>query len=172
MTLTFVRDPELTPALEEEIVRLWTDATNGGGAVGLVPPVTAEDVRPLAEGQAAGVRAGTQRLLAAYEGGALAGVAYLKRNLDPLCEHWATVVCVMVRPELQGGGRGARLVREIVKMGRELGFRGLRLSARGGHGLEHFYARAGFKEVGRMPEGVHAGGGDYRDEIMMWLQLA
>ncbi|KUJ65864.1 acetyltransferase [Streptomyces albus subsp. albus] len=171
MTLTFVRDPELTPALEEEIVQLWTAATNGGGAVGLVPPVAAEDVRPLADGQAAAVRSGAQRLLAAYEDGALAGIAYLKRNPDPLTAHWAWVVCVMVRPALQGGGRGARLVRETVQMGRDLGFRALRLTARGGHGLEHFYARAGFEEIGRMPESINVGSGDRRDEIMMWLPL-
>lgn len=40
MTLHFALDPELTPELRAEIVTLWTDATNAGGAVGFVPPAT------------------------------------------------------------------------------------------------------------------------------------
>lgn len=55
MALLFTLDPELTPELRAEIIDLWTAVSNAGGAVGFVPPVTAELVRPTAEKQFAGV---------------------------------------------------------------------------------------------------------------------
>lgn len=43
---------------------------------------------------------------------------------------------------------------------------------RGGLGLERFYAAAGYKEVGRVPDGLRLAADDYRDDIMMWLPLS
>ncbi|WFB08049.1 GNAT family N-acetyltransferase [Streptomyces sp. LX-29] len=169
--LDFVRDPELTPALREEVLQLWTRVSQAGGAVGFVPPVTAEEIRPTADAQAAAVASGALRMLAAYEEGRLVGTSYLKLNTHPLMRHWSTVVTVMIDPERQGGGRGKALMRETVEMARDLGFSALRLGVRGGMGTEDFYATVGFKEVGRVPEGIDVGGGDLRDDILMWLPL-
>lgn len=55
MTLHFTLDPEPTAGLRAEIITLWTDVSNAGGAVGFVPPVTEERVRPTAEQQLAGL---------------------------------------------------------------------------------------------------------------------
>jgi hypothetical protein len=38
-------------------------------------------------------------------------------------------------------------------------------------GLEDFYGRCGYKEVGRVPGGLRLSADDYRDDIMMWLPL-
>lgn len=46
MTLTFTVDPVVDPALRDGVTELWTEVSNAGGAVGFVPPVTAEDIRP------------------------------------------------------------------------------------------------------------------------------
>ena len=43
MVLSFELDPPLTPELCDRIVDLWVRVTNAGGAVGFVPPVTADD---------------------------------------------------------------------------------------------------------------------------------
>ncbi|MEU3460978.1 GNAT family N-acetyltransferase [Streptomyces sp. NPDC006733] len=171
MTLTFARDPELTADLREEIVRIWTDASNAGGAIGFVPPVTAEDVRPAAEGQFEAVGAGAQRLLVAYEDGRAVGTVFLKLNTHRLMRHWCTLVTVMVDPALQGGGRGRRMVLEAVDFARDLGFDSLRLGVRGGTGVDAFYAGCGFKEVGRVPDAIRVADGDFRDDIAMWLPL-
>ena len=48
-TPDFALDPELTPGLRAELTDLWTAVSNAGGAVGFVPPVTAEQVRPTAD---------------------------------------------------------------------------------------------------------------------------
>ncbi|MEU7105277.1 GNAT family N-acetyltransferase [Streptomyces sp. NPDC046215] len=174
MTLTHVRDPELTPALRDALHRLWLEVSQAGGAVGFVPPVTADEVRPVAERQIEDVLAGRSRMLAVCEGGPegrLVGTAFLQFNAHSLMRHWCTVVAVMIHPELQGGGHGRRMLRETIGMAREQGFEALRLGVRGGMGTEDFYARCGFKETGRVPAGIRVAAGDDRDDITMWLPL-
>jgi hypothetical protein len=51
------------------------------------------------------------------------------------------------------------------------GIEAVRLSCRGGLGLEDFYARCGYKEVGRVPGAIRVGRGDDRDDITMLLSL-
>ncbi len=52
---------------------------------------------------------------------------------------------------------------------REMGLEQLHLAARGGMGLEHFYARLGWREIGRWPGALRLAPGDDRDEILMVL---
>ncbi|MEV0279418.1 GNAT family N-acetyltransferase [Streptomyces sp. NPDC050610] len=172
MALTYVRDPQLTPALRDSLAQLWTEVTNAGGAVGFVAPVTVEDIRPAAESQADDVAAGRARMLAAYgPDGRLAGTVFLKFNRHRLMKHWCTVATVMIHPALQGGGHGRQMLLEAIEMARDLGFDALRLGVRGGTGVDHFYARCGFKEVGRVPDAIKVADGDHRDDITMWLPL-
>lgn len=171
MSLTFLRDPELTPEFREQVARLWTDVSNADGAVGFVPPVTLDEVRGVANAQLDATTNGGLRLLAACEDGRLAGTVFLKLNTHRLMRHWCTFVTVMIDPALQGGGRGDQMLREALRMARDLGFRAVQLDCRGGTGVDAFYARFGFKEVGRVPEMIHIGGGEFRDSIAMWLPL-
>ncbi|GHE13986.1 hypothetical protein GCM10010339_83010 [Streptomyces alanosinicus] len=53
----------------------------------------------------------------------------------------------------------------------EMGPEQLRLAARGGAGLEQFYGRLGWKEIGRWPEALRLAVGDDRDEVLMVLSL-
>ncbi|MBP2403662.1 GNAT family N-acetyltransferase [Streptomyces syringium] len=177
MSLTLVRDPQLTPALREELADLWLDVSQAGGAVGFVPPVTAEDIAPVMRRQLDDVTAGGTRMLGAYEGaegdarGRLIGTAFLKLNSHHLMTHWCTLVTVMVHPALQGGGRGKAMMREAIEMARDLGFHAVRLGVRGGEGTERFYETVGFKEVGRVPAAIRVAPDDHRDDITMWLPL-
>ncbi|GGR52610.1 GNAT family N-acetyltransferase [Streptomyces netropsis] len=174
MALTFVRDPQLTPALREELARLWLDVSQAGGAVGFVPPVTAEDIAPVMRRQLEDVAAGGTRMLAAHEGGAggrLVGTTFLKLNSHHLMTHWCTLITVMVHPTLQGGGRGKVMLREAIEMARDLDFHAVRLGVRGGEGTERFYETVGFKEVGRVPAAIRVAPDDHRDDITMWLPL-
>src|SRR5207302_7129558 len=66
MTLEFTVDPELTDELRAQIVACWTEVSNAGGAVGFVPPVTTDDVRPAAEKLFAAVAAGHDRLIVGW----------------------------------------------------------------------------------------------------------
>ncbi|MFD9127723.1 GNAT family N-acetyltransferase [Kitasatospora sp. NPDC059571] len=174
MTLDFALDPDLTPGLRAEIVDLWTAVSNAGGAVGFVPPVTAERVRPTAERQFAGLApAGPDRLLVGRESGSgrLAAVVFFESQRFDLMEHWRMLKRVMVHPDLQGRGYGAELLAEAERAARAWGLAGLRLTLRGGHGLEKFYGRSGYTEVGRVPGAIRVGPGDDRDDVTMWLEL-
>ncbi|MEU1284726.1 GNAT family N-acetyltransferase [Kitasatospora sp. NPDC005856] len=174
MVLTFTLDPKLDPDLRTDIVRLWADVTNTGGAVGFVAPVTEEEVWDTAERQFAGVEPdGPDRLLVAHESatGRLVGVLFFESMRFDLMEHWRMLKRVMVHPDFQGLGHGARLLAEAERVARGWGLESLRLTARGGLGLERFYARSGYQEVGRVPAAIRVAPGDYRDDITMWLDL-
>ncbi|AUG79200.1 acetyltransferase [Kitasatospora sp. MMS16-BH015] len=170
--LRFELDPDLTPALRAEIVTLWTEVSNAGGAVGFVPPVTEERVRPTAEKQFAGLGGpGGDRLLVGYAGERVAAVLFFEDQRFDLMDHWRLLKRVMVHPASQGLGYGAQLLAEAERVARGWGLAGLRLTLRGGHGLERFYARSGYVEVGRVPGAIRVGPGDDRDDVTMWLEL-
>lgn len=171
MTLRLVLDPELSPALREQIVDLWVDVTNAGGAVGFVAPVTAEDVRPTAQETFADLAAGPDRLLVGYEGDRLVGILIIGDNRFPLKSHWRVLKRVMIHPDTQGLGYGAALMREAERFGREAGLEALHVTIREGLDLDRFYGRLGYREVGRLPRALRVGPGDDRDEVFMWLDL-
>ncbi len=86
-------------------------------------------------------------------------------------DHWRLVSKVMVHPELQGRGYGAALLAEAERIAREWGLAGLKLQVRGGLGLESFYLRSGYVEVGRVPGAIRVAPGDDRDDVVMWRDL-
>jgi GNAT superfamily N-acetyltransferase len=172
MALTFELDPPLTGELREQIVALWADVTNAGGAVGFVPPVTAGDVRPTADAAFAGIDARLDHLLAGFDDGRLVALLIITDNRMPLKAHWRVLKRVMVAPGSQGRGYGSVLMREATGVGGTMGLAGLQVTVRGGIGTEEFYARLGYREVGRVPGALRVAEGDDRDEIIMWLPLS
>ncbi|WP_328366706.1 GNAT family N-acetyltransferase [Micromonospora zamorensis] len=171
MSLHFVLDPDLTPQLRAEIVDLWADVSNAGGAVGFVPPVTAADVHVLADPTFAGIADGPDRLLVGYSGDRLVAVLIFSDNRFSLKAHWCVLKRVMVHPDTQGAGYGAALMVEAARLGREFGHEALHVTVRDGLGLDTFYARLGYREIGRLPRALRVAPGDDRDEILMWLDL-
>ena len=171
MPVAFVVDPPLGDDLRERIVRLWTDVTNAGGAVGFVAPVEADEVRPVAEAAFAGVTSGHDRLITGWDGDDLVALLFMTDNRFVLKDHWRVLKRVMVRPGRQGSGYGAALMREAEALGRKMGLAGLLVTVRGGQGIEGFYARLGYREVGRIPGALRVAPGDERDELSMWFAL-
>ncbi|GAA1980438.1 GNAT family N-acetyltransferase [Kitasatospora viridis] len=177
MALHFTLDPEPTPELRAEITTLWTEASNAGGAVGFVPPVTEDEVRPTADKQFGGLGASddqdADRLLVARDGdGRLVAVLFFESMRFGLMAHWRLLKRVMVDPKQQGRGYGRQLLAEAERIGRAWGLAGLRLTCRGGLGLERFYESCGYTEVGRVPGAIRVAPGDDRDDITFWLPLA
>ena len=171
MALVLELDPPLTDALREQIVSLWVEVTNAGGAVGFVAPVTAADVRPVADATLGGVRAGLDRLLVGRDGGRLVAVLFIVDNRFALKAHWRVLKRVMVLPGSQGRGYGAALMREAAAVAVTAGLAGLQVTVRDGHGLDRFYRGLGYREVGRVPGALRVAAGDDRDELVMWLDL-
>lgn len=129
--------------LVDEVVALWVDVSNAGGAVGFVPPVEASDVEPLARPTLHAATHGRDHLLTARTDGELVGLAFLVHRPGDLFCHWATVERLQVRPAHQGTGLGGALLEAVHDAARELGLEHLRLSVRGGTGTEGFYHRYG-----------------------------
>jgi GNAT superfamily N-acetyltransferase len=169
--MRFELDPELTPQLREQIVTLWLDVANAGGAVGFAGPVTRDEVHRLAAKAFTGVNEGHDHLLVGYHDGTVAAMLLFVSHRFALAEHWRTVKRVMVHPSLQGKGFGAALIKQAEMVGRQLGWAALHLTVRDGTGVERFYAAHGYREVGRLPGALRVGPGDDRDETHMWLTL-
>ncbi|MDX2593598.1 MULTISPECIES: GNAT family N-acetyltransferase [Streptomyces] len=174
MPLTFTLDPAITPALRDGVLDLWTDVSNAGGAVGFVPPVTRDEIRPELVRHLVAMVEGRHRLLVGHdESGQVAATAFFSFNTHRLMTHWAWLYTVMVHPRHQGRGYGRELLAAAADAAR--GFEGIdaiRLTCRGGLGLERFYASCGYKEVGRVPGAIRVAPGDDRDDVHMLLPLA
>ena len=157
--------------VRRELTACWIAVTNAGGAAGFpFPPVSASDVTPVVDGLAAGLDPRRSRILLARVNGALAGWVALSRDLSPLIAHWGTVSHLQAGPAHRGQGVGSALMRRARQVARdEMGLEQLHLAARGGMGLEAFYARLGWQVTGRWPGKLRLAPDDSRDEVLMIL---
>lgn len=173
MPLTFTLDPPVDPDLRDGIVTLWADVSDAGGAVGFVPPVNPDDVRAELVKHLAAMAEGRTRLLVGHdEEGAVAATAFLALNSHRLMRHWLWLYTVMVHPRHQGKGYGRDLMDAAAGAARGIdGIEAVRLTCRGGLGLDRFYEACGYKEVGRVPDAIRVAPGDDRDDITMLLSL-
>ncbi|MGF0170974.1 N-acetyltransferase family protein [Streptomyces sp. Marseille-Q5077] len=173
MSLTFTLDPAVTPDLRDGILDLWTDVSNAGGAVGFVPPVTREAIRPELVRHFVGMAEGRCRLLVGQdEAGEVSATAFFTFNTHRLMTHWTWLYTVMVHPRHQGKGYGRDLLTAAERAARTFdGIEAIRLTCRGGLGLENFYGSCGYKEVGRIPDAIRVAPGDDREDVIMLLPL-
>ncbi len=77
--------------------------------------------------------------------------------------HWVWLYTVMVHPRHQGRGYGRDLMAAVERTARTApGFEAVeavRLNCRGGTGVDGFYAKSGYKEVGRVPDAIRVAPG-------------
>lgn len=163
----FLVDPPLTAELRAALVALWTDVTNAGGAVGLLPPVTEADVGPLADAAFEDVEGGRAHLVVACGQEGPVGLAFIEPGAPPLFSHWAIVRRLQVHPHLQRKGLGGHLIQAVEDAARDVGLEQLRLAVRGGTGTEAFYLRNGWRHVATIPRTIRVAPGDDRDQL--WL---
>ena len=169
--LRFELDPQLDDTLVRSLVELWTDVSNAGGAVGFVPPVTTDDVEPLAEKTFGRVKAGDDHVVVAFAGEVPVGFLFLERRPGNLFRHWATIKRLQVHPSQQGRGIGGELLEAAHVFARDLGLENIHLTVRGRTGREAFYERYGYKLHARLPNVIRVAPDDTRDELYMIKDL-
>ncbi|MGJ7907885.1 GNAT family N-acetyltransferase [Actinopolyspora sp. H202] len=164
----------VSTALRRELVGCWVAVTNAGGAAGFpFPPVTAAQVEPAVDALSNELAEEWCRILVAERHGGVVGWLVLRADAPALTAHNGSVHHVQSHPAARGRGVGTALLSRVHEIARdELGLEQLRLAARDGMGLEDFYARLGWKEIGRWPGALRLSPGDDRDEILMALRLA
>lgn len=178
--MTTCGGPELTqltrpgdadPAVRQELTACWITVTNAGGAAGFpFPPVDAGQVAPAVDALAASLDPRRCRILLARINGRLAGWVALSRDPSPLVAHWGTIHHLQTQPAHRNQGIGSALMHKLRQIARdEMGLEQLHLAARGGTGLEDFYARLGWQVTGRWPGKLRFAPDDTRDEILMIL---
>ena len=164
---------EVDAALATQLVECWTEVSNAGGAVGFpFPPVKASEVVPAVEAMLDSLSPTANLLLVATEADRLVGWLLLERNASPLTAHWGRVLRVQSRLGSRRTGIGTTLMEEVARAARnEFGLEQLHIEVRSGQGLEAFYGRRGWLEVGRWPSALRLAPGDDRDEVLMLLSL-
>jgi GNAT superfamily N-acetyltransferase len=159
------------PVVREELTACWISVTNAGGAAGFpFPPVNASHVAPAVDALVARLEPSRSRILLARSAGALAGWVTCSRDPSPLIAHWGIVNHLQTQLAHRNEGIGSALMRRLREVARdEMGLEQLHLAARGGTGLENFYSRLDWREIGRWPGKLRLGPHDTRDEILMIL---
>jgi dUTP pyrophosphatase len=161
--VTIRRNPPLDDQLVEALVDVWTDVSNAGGAVGFVPPVTREDVEPLAATSFERVRLGADDLVVADDGGPVA-FGFLVTNEFALARHWATVKRLQRHPRHRGSGVGVLVLRELEAAARDRGLERVTLTVRGGTRREAFYLANGYQIDALLPGRLQLSEGVVVDE--------
>lgn len=167
------RPEEVTPAMAGQLLACWRDVSNAGGSVGFpVVPVDDAEVGRAVESLVASLDDDT-RLLWVGEDAELSAWLVLARNRERIFRHWATLRRVQTALPARGRGLGRVLLAEAARSARDdLGLAHLHLYVRAGEGLEPFYLRQGYREIGRWPAALRIGhGADLRDEVLLFLEL-
>lgn len=155
----------------DELTALWIAVTDAGGSIGLTPPATDAAARPLAAALLDEVRDGEVTLLAAHRGERLVGLVSIYQPPSVRTGHRAYLRRLQVHPDRQGTGLGGRLVEaahaDAEGRGAELAI----VEVRDGEGLDGFYRRYGYVEVGRIPDALAFEDGSRRDEVLMAADL-
>ncbi|MBX3314561.1 MAG: GNAT family N-acetyltransferase [Actinobacteria bacterium] len=159
------------PSLRDQLLDLWVAVTDAGGSVGFAAPADPTAIAAALDAELALVRDGRHLLGVVRSDDRVIAVGYLWGRGNPLFAHWRTVMRLMVHPDHQGTGLGGRLLEGLHDLARDDGCEHVVLSIRGGEGLESFYERHGYHEVGRHPGAVRMPDGTDRDEIMFLRPL-
>ena len=153
--------------------RCWLDVSNSRGAVGFpFVPVSDEAMNEAMRRLIDDVDSGSVLLFVAENEDGLVGWVSLRLNQSALTRHWATVERLQSRPEHRNDGVAKNLMSAVVDHAATIGLEQLRLVVRGGEGLESFYSRLGWTEIGRHRAALRMAEGDDRDEVSMMLPIS
>ena len=163
-------------ALRGDVLDLWCRVTAAGGAVGFVPTDSRADHAAALAAHERQMRDGRATAVVVRDPDApgdptVAAVGWWVRDPAALLAHRRTAYRVMTDPDKRGRNLGRILMAAMHRAARAEGVEIATLTVRGGLGLERFYQRCGYREVGRIDGGIRVAPGDDRDDILMARRL-
>lgn len=112
-----------------------------------------------------------QRVLGAFDGGALVGAAGWQRGEREKVAHRGELFGMAVAPAARGRGAGGALVGAVLADARAAGLATMTLTVTDGNdAAERLYARCGFVRIGLEPMAVRVGDG-WVAKATMWRRL-
>jgi GNAT superfamily N-acetyltransferase len=157
-------------AAADELGQLLLDAHASNMALGLAAPLTPERARAVWLETAD--RLGPDRvLLAARDGGVLAGTVQIVRASSENGRHRGEVQRLAVRADRRGRGLGRALLDAAVEQARADGLRLLWLTTHAATGADGFYEAAGWSRVGEMPAYSQRPDGSLAANVFYCLEL-
>ena len=157
--------------LRDRLHDLWVAVTDAGGSVGFAAPADRAAIGRSLDDELRLVSRGTHLMAVARDGDEVVAMGFLWGRDNPLFAHWRTVMRLMVHPDVQGQGIGSSVLTALHDLASVDGCDHLVLSVRGGEGLEPFYERHGYVEIGRHVGAVRMPDGTDRDEIQFLRQF-
>ncbi|MFN2319559.1 MAG: GNAT family N-acetyltransferase [Dermatophilaceae bacterium] len=175
--ISVLRQEGFTHATRRDILDLWCRVTRAGGAVGFLPSESREAHAAALAAHEDQMRAGLATAVLVRDPDApgdpaVAGLGWWVQEPVTLLAHRRTAYRVMTDPDKRGRNLGRILMAAMHRAARDEDVEIVTLGVRGGMGLEDFYARCGYREVGRLAGGIRVAPGDDRDDITMARRLS
>src|SRR3954463_16674077 len=158
-----VRDDDI-----RDLALLLLDATAAGASVGFLDSTTLESATEWWR------RSISDRtiLLVTRDGDGITGTVQLRPASMPNQPHRADVAKLLVHRRARRQGLGGMLMREIEDRARAAGFTLLTLDTKRGDAAESLYRRAGWTEVGVIPEYALNPDGSLCDTVVFYKDLS
>ncbi|MEM9768435.1 MAG: GNAT family N-acetyltransferase [Cyanobacteria bacterium P01_D01_bin.71] len=104
--------------------------------------------------------------------GTVVGAFYLKPNFPGRCRHIGNAGFI-VAPEMRGQGLGRWMGETMLALARDRGYRAVMYNLVFETNLPSLklWESLGFREIGRVPQGVELPGGHYVDAVMLYKSL-
>ena len=135
----------------DALADMLSEAVEDGALIGYVLPFDKLTARTYWHGVLASIDAGERLLFCALEGDLLVGTVQLYLSPEPNAPHRGEVYKLLVRRDFQRRGIGAALMQAVEDEARRLGRTLLLLDTAEGGAGERLYRRAGWREIGAVP---------------------
>jgi GNAT superfamily N-acetyltransferase len=170
LDISLLEAPIADSALDE-LASVLVDCVEGGASVSFMAPFTQEDGKKFFRKVAASVGAGDTALLVARLGKRIVGMVQLGLDTPPNQPHRADVKKMLVHRAARSRGVGAALMEAVEDEARRRGRCLLVLDTVPGMSGYRLYQRAGWTEVGIIPDYALFPDGRVCDTALFWKRL-
>jgi GNAT superfamily N-acetyltransferase len=170
LEITILAAPVGDRALDE-LAEVLVDCVAGGASVNFMDSFSLDDARAFFDKVARGVASGDLVLLAASVDGRIVGTVQLGLDTPPNQPHRADVKKMLVHRSARSRGIGAALMAAIEAEALSRGRWLLVLDTVPGESGHRLYLRAGWQQIGTVPDYALFPDGRLCDTAIMWKRL-